>query len=197
MISSRILLISLAFVSTALAQTPPNDGRDADRAALRELGHRYEQAINGGNLLALAPSVADEASAVFVTNDEVQGIAAMQKFLEGIKERLGKDSSYTVKLEPDRTEFFGDLALAHGRSEETAKLSSGRVYQFTTHWTAVLRKDATGWKAQRLHVSMNPFDNPVISARLQMRTWAVAGLGVVVAILAFALGMIARKRTSR
>lgn len=193
---SRLLLISLLFATTAFAQTPPDDGHDADRAALRELGRQYEQAINGGNLLALAPSVAKEASAVFVTNDEVQGIEAMQKYLEAIQQRLGKGSAYTVKLDPDSTEFFGDLALAHGRSHENAKLASGRVYEFTTRWTAILRKDGAGWKAQRLHVSMDPFDNPIISTRLQMRTWATAGIGVVLAILTFGLGMMIRRRAS-
>ena len=196
MIHSRHLLISLLCCSTALAQTPATDDvHAADRAALRELGGRYEQAINSGDLRPLAPSVAPGASAVFATNDEVQGLDAMQKYFDSIKERLGKGSSYTVKLTPDRTEFFGDIALAHGRSDETAKLGGGREYRFTTHWTAVLRKDGGRWKAQRLHVSMDPLDNPAITARLQFRTWIVAAVGLLVAAAAFFAGRAGKRRT--
>lgn len=195
MIHSRHLLISLLCCSTALAQTPaPDDEHAADRAALRELGGQYEQAINSGNLRALAPSVAPEASAVFATNDEAQGLDAMQKYFDSIKERLGNGSSYTVKLTPDRTEFFGDIALAHGRSDETAKLGTGREYRFTTHWTAVLRKDGGSWKAQRLHVSMDPLDNPAITARLQFRTWIAAAAGVLMAAVAFAIGRASKRQ---
>ena len=195
MIHPRHLLIQLLFFSTALAQTPATeDEHAADRAALRKLGGRYEQAINSGDLRPLAPSVAAEASAVFATNDEVQGLDAMQKYFDSIKERLGNGSSYTVKLTPDRTEFFGDIALAHGRSDETAKLGSGREYRFTTHWTAVLRKDSGSWKAQRLHVSMDPLDTPAITARLQFRTWIAATAGVLAAAVAFAIGRASKRQ---
>jgi ketosteroid isomerase-like protein len=195
MIDFRHLLINLLFFSTAFAQTPaPEDEHAADRAALRELGGQYEQAINSGNLMPLAPSIAPEASAVFATNDEVQGLEAMQKYFDSIKERLGRNSSYTVKLNPDHSEFFGDIALAHGRSDETAKLGNGQEYRFTTHWTAVLRKDGGSWKAHRLHVSMDPLDNPAITARLQMRTWIAVALGVLAAAAAFVVGRASKRR---
>ena len=197
MTRSTHLLIHLLCVSAAFAQTPTSDDAHAeDRAALRELGAKYEQAINSGNLRTLAPSIEPEASAVFATNDEVQGLDAMQKYFDSIKERLGKGSSYTVKLTPDPAEFFGDIALAHGRSDETAKLGSGAEYRFITHWTAVLRKDGGSWKAQRLHVSMDPFDNPAITARLQLRTWIAAAPGALAAAVAFVLGRASRRRAS-
>jgi ketosteroid isomerase-like protein len=191
---SRPLLISLLCCSPALAQTAaPDDEHAADRAALRALGGQYEQAINSGDLRVLAPSVAPEASAVFATNDEVHGLDAMQKYFDSIKTRLGSGSSYTVKLDPDRTEFFGDIALAHGRSDETAKLGSGREYHFTTHWTAVLRNDSGRWKAQRLHVSMNPLDNPAITARLNARTWAVGACVLLAVVVGFWIGRTVRR----
>lgn len=185
------LLLSLLCFGTAFAQDPA-DAHAADRAALRELGSRYEAAINHGDLRPLAPFVAPTASAVFATNHEVQGLEGMQQYFDSMKERLGKNSSYTVKLEPDRTEFFGDIAIAHGRSAENARLGNGDEYRFTTRWTAVLHKDPDGWKALRLHVSMDPLDNPVIAARLKARTWMIAALGVLVAGVAFATGRVAR-----
>ena len=190
------LLTSLLSLSVGLAQEPaPDDERADDRAALRALGAQYEQAINSGDLRPLAPSVTPAASAVFATNHEVHGLDAMQQYFDATKEQLGRGSTYTVKLKPDRTEFFGDLALARGTSDEVARLGSGREYRFTTHWTALLRKDAGGWKAHRLHVSMDPLDNPAIAARLQWRTGITAAIGVLAAITAFLLGRRSGRRT--
>jgi ketosteroid isomerase-like protein len=193
-----LLLLSLLFLNTvALAQTPaPNntsDARESDKTALRKLGAAYEQAINNGDLRSLAPMVGPNASAVFETNDEVKGLDAMQSYFDSVKQRLGPGTSYAVQLNPDDAEFLGDVALAHGTSDETVKPGNGHEFHFSTHWTAVLQKDATGWKALRLHVSMNPFDNPMITARLQMRTTVVAVLGLVLAGIAFVLGFISRK----
>jgi len=186
------LLITLLSFNAAFAQEAGDD-RAADRKLLRELGGRYEQAINDGDLRSLAPFVATSASAVFATNHELQGLEAMQKYFESVRERLGANSSYNVKLEPDRTEFFGDMAVAHGHSEEKARLGSGREYNFTTHWTAVLRKEADGWKALRLHVSMDPFDNAVVAARLKTRTWSVAACGIAAAAAALAIGRASKR----
>jgi ketosteroid isomerase-like protein len=195
MIPFKYLLISLLFSSAVLAQNPaPADEHAADRAALRELGDRYAQAINEGDLRLLGPFVTPTASAVFATNDEVQGIEAMQQYFDSIKARLGQGSSYTVVLKPDRSEFFGDIALAHGSSDETARLGSGRQYHFATHWTAILRKDGAAWKAHRLHVSMDPLDNPAIAARLQIRTWTVVAIAALAVAVAFAAGRATVRR---
>lgn len=195
---SLFVALSLLCFSCAFAQDPgANDDRATDRASLRELGRRYEHAINSGDLRQLAPSLAPTASAVFATNDEVRGLDAIQKYFDSIKIRLGRGSTYTVKLDPDTTEFYGDIALAHGRSDETAKLGSGSEFHFITHWTAVLRKGATGWQALRLQVTMDPLNNPAITARLQTRTLIVAALGVVAAGVAFALGRFLRKPQNR
>ena len=141
-------LASLLLSQLALAQ---QDGTEADKQALRTLGASYEKAINSGDLSSLAPSLTSTASAVFLTNDEVKGLLAMQAFFDDIKKRLGPGSSYSIKLVPDDTQFFGDIALAHGSTEESVTMA-GKILNYTTRWTAVLRKLEGTWKAERLHV---------------------------------------------
>jgi len=128
-----------------------------------------------------------------MTGDEVVGIDAMQAFFDDIKQRLGPGSSYSVKLVPDDTQFFGDLALAHGTADESVKLGTGTAFSYTTRWTALLRKLDGTWKAERLHVSLNPIENPIIEARTQAQIWTW-GLGGAVGglLLGFLLGR--RKR---
>jgi ketosteroid isomerase-like protein len=136
-------------------------------------------------------------SAVFATNHEVHGLDGIQKYFDSVKEMLGKGSSYTVKLEPDRTEVFGDIAIGHGKSAEVARWGDGREYRFETRWTVVLRKEADGWKALRLQVTMDPFDNPAIAARLKARTWVMAALSVLAAGVAFAIGRAPKRQGQR
>lgn len=189
------LLLSILFCGHLCAQEPaPPDEHAADRAALRELAGRYEEAINNGDLHPLEPSVAPTVSAVFATNHEVHGLDGIQKYFDSVQEMMGKGSSYTVKLEPDRTEFFGDIAIGHGKSAEVATWGDGREYRFDTKWTVVLKKEADGWKALRLQVTMDPFDNPVITTRLLARTWVLLALGVIAAGIAFFVGRGFRKR---
>ncbi len=181
-------LASLLLSQLALAQ---QDGTEADKQVLRALGASYEKAINSGDLSSLAPSLTTTASAVFLTNDEVKGLPAMQAFFDDIKKRLGPGSSYSIKLVPDDTQFFGDLALAHGSAEESVTMA-GKTLSYTTRWTALLRKLDGLWKAERLHVSLNPIDNPIVAARTKAQSWMV---GIVAALSGIVMGfLIARLR---
>lgn len=183
-------LVLLLLSQLALAQ---QDGTEADKQALRTLGASYEKAINSGDLSSLAPSLTSTASAVFLTNDEVKGLPAMQAFFNDIKKRLGPGSSYSIKLVPDDTQFFGDIALAHGSTEESVTMA-GKILNYTTRWTAVLRKLEGTWKAERLHVSLNPIDNPIIAARTVGQSWLVGAVASVSGIvLGFLLARLRRK----
>lgn len=140
--------------------------------------------------MQLKDSVRDDASAVFITGERISGLAAMQTYLEKIKSTLGEGSTYSVKLIPDDTYFDGDIAIAEGISEENVKLAGGKEFSYQTRWTATLKKTDGKWQALRLHVSLNPFDNPVIAYRARMQKWTVGGIAGVGGLL---LGMILTK----
>jgi len=174
--------------NSCLAQ---GSGSEADKNALRELGARYEKAINEANLNSLADAVLPGASAVFMTGDEVHGLPAMQQFLERTKEQLGNGVKCTIKLRPDDTDFYGDTAIAHGSSDETVVLGSGRSLEYTTRWTGVLRKVDGHWMAARLHVSLDPINNPIVSFRSNARALATGGVALVAGLL---MGWLAARR---
>lgn len=186
------------FVLISSLQAQDNDPHAADRDALRALGSRYEQAINQLNLNSLADSVLPEASAVFMTNDELKGLPAMQEFIEGVQKEIGEGSVYEVKLRPGTTEFHGDVAIAHGESDESVTFPNGKRISYVTRWTAVLKKVDGIWKASRLHVSLDPIDNPIIALREGLRHWTWAGGGVILGILlSSAFGFLRRKPTAK
>lgn len=184
-------VLTLAALSFPAFSQTPSDEHAADREALRTLAHRYEEAINQGDLTVLSNSVAPNASAVFMTADEFTGIQSMQTFLDEVKKMMGKGSRYTIKLAPGTTDFIGDVALTKGTCDEIATLGSGQTFSYKTYWTAVLRKENGEWKATRLHVSLNPFENPFITAKISVRTWITGG---VAGILGLAIGFLFGKR---
>lgn len=175
-------LASLAFAGGLLAQAP-DAALEADKDALRALGRRFEEAINKGDVMPLSDAVLPESSAVFMTNDEVKGLPAMQGFFDGIKARLGAGSRYTIKLKPDATDFHGDIAIAHGTCEETVHLGAGTDFSYPTKWTAVLKKVDGRWQAARVHVSLDPISNPIVDLRLQAQKWMMAGGGVAAGLI--------------
>lgn len=168
--------------------------RESDKQALKALAAQYEAAINSGDLSGLGDSLLPEASAVFVTGDECRGLPAMQEFYNGVRDQLGTGTRYTVKLVPDNTDFYGDVAIGHGLSDETVRFSSGKELSWQTRWTAILKKTDGVWRTSRLHVSLNPFDNPVIAARSKVTNWILLAGGVLGGLIAgFLLGRCRRK----
>jgi uncharacterized protein (TIGR02246 family) len=180
------LCAAICLITHTHAQEPAADDKDA----LRALAKNYENAISQGDLMQLKDSVRDDASAVFITGERISGLAAMQTYLEKIKSTLGEGSTYSVKLIPDDTYFDGDIAIAEGISEEKVKLAGGKEFSYQTRWTATLKKTDGKWQALRLHVSLNPFDNPVIAYRARMQKWTYGGIGVIGGLL---LGFFLRK----
>jgi ketosteroid isomerase-like protein len=182
------------WIAIAIASAQTED-READKQALRALAVRYETAINQGSFADLQDSVAPEMSAVFMTGVEVRGLPEMQAYYDKIKAQLGSGGSYTVKLDPAATDFHGDIAIAHGSSAETVVLGNGKRIAYRSQWTAVLRKIGGKWSAARLHVSINPIENPFVTLRLRATKGICLAIGVVAGLLiAWVIARFLRRR---
>jgi uncharacterized protein (TIGR02246 family) len=176
----QIIVCMWMAVTVAAAQT---EDRESDKQALRALAARYEAAINEGSFAALEDSLAPEVSAVFMTGTEVRGPQEMQAYYDKIKAQLGSGGSYSVKLQPDDTDFHGHVAVAHGISDETVSLGNGKQLAYQSQWTAVLRKVEGKWMASRLHVSIDPIENPFVTMRLRIAKGVYLAIGIVVGLL--------------
>jgi ketosteroid isomerase-like protein len=194
----KVIQSALMFVMFLLpiqAQVPENDTHASDKQALRALAEKYENAINQGNFSSLKEFVAPSASAVFMTGHELVGLDAMQKYYDEVKVKLGTGSSYSVKLNPADTEFYDSIAVTHGTSDERVTFGNGKQLAYQSKWTAVLQKNNDQWIAIRMHVSIDPIDNPFITMKNQVTHWiysSVAGLSG--ALLAW---LIARRNRNR
>ena len=202
----RLEASSLAFAAAALCVTGavsataaarPSDAPDvheADRQALRDLKALYEKAASTGDIDALAPLVGPGFTGVMMTSDPVASVEDMRSYWARMRSLIGDGGSYRVELAIDGpSEFFGDIAVAHGTSKDFVHTGSGRDYNFDGRWTAVFRRTPEGWKALRIHGSMDPIGNPFVRAGVSGTAWVV---GIVAVLVGALLGWIGRSMRS-
>lgn len=176
-----------------LAPSALGANEQADREALAKLRAIYEEAVKSDDLSKLFPHLAGNFTAVAPTGVAVKGPQELQSYFKSIWDLIGRGGAYQVKVNATNTEFFGDIALSYGTTDEFVKTAEGKEYKFPMLWTAVSRREEGGWKAIRLHGSMDPLSNVFVKTQLQATKWIYGGGGVVVGlVVGFLLAMLRR-----
>src|SRR5688572_3869896 len=163
----RILWLTAAILFGGVMQVVTvwgQEGADneAEHQALRELKAVFEQAASENKLDLLKPHVGDKFSAVTFTDREFSDFEKFKARWQKTRDEIVGSGSYKVTLLPERSEIYGDIAVAHGDSENVLITGAGNEYHFTSHWTAVFRKVDGQWKIVRVHSSLDPFGNPMV-----------------------------------
>jgi len=174
----------------------PLDQEEADHAALREYKTLFEKAASENQLDLLKPMLHEPFSVVTYTDREFTDFETFKARWQKTRDQIVGNGSYKVTLEPERSLIYGDLAIARGDSANVLVTAAGNEYHFTSHWTAVFRKQDGKWKVVRVHSSLDPFGNPMVVGevkRRMMQAGVGAGVGglLIGGILAFVL---ARRR---
>lgn len=169
-----------------------------DREALVKIRGIYEEAVKSDDLSKLFPHLGGNFTAVAPTGVEVKGTQELQSYFKGIWDLIGKGGAYQVKVNATGTEFYGDIAVSYGTTDEFVKTAEGKEYKFPMLWTAVSRREDGGWKAIRMHGSMDPLSNVFVKTQLSATKWIYGGGGVVVGlIVGFLLAMLRRSFMNR
>jgi ketosteroid isomerase-like protein len=155
------------------------DGSEEDKEALRALARLFEQAVAQRDLKRFQSVLAPEFAATLVT-DEVVNRETMTRFWDWVWGLIGPKGQWTVKIEPDPTMFFGDVAVARGVSNDRILTEKGREYAYSWHWTVVLQKREGQWRPVAGHGSLDPLGNVFIQAE---QAWmkGIFGVGGLVA----------------
>src|SRR5262249_52687905 len=195
--------------AAAWAQTPPPApapppapppaaaaGDEAEHAALRQFKALFEKAVNENNLDLMKPHLHEPFSVVTYTDREFKDFEAFKaRWQKTREELLGSGGRYSLTLDPDRSEIFGDIAVAHGNSDNVMVTASGDEHRFPSHWTVVFRKVDGQWKILRAHSSLSPFDNPMLRAGVRKLVIRYsAGALVVGAALGSAITLLLARR---
>ena len=151
-----VLAGSLLFVFSIMTL---HADEEADHAALRAMKTAYEEAVNSNNLSKIGPYLGAGVTGVMVTGEPVQGFQGLESYWKKIQALIGEGGSYHVQVNPDRSELFGDLAVAHGTTDDVVRLPSGKQLKFNSLWTAVCRRENGAWKVIRMQATMDPVNN--------------------------------------
>jgi ketosteroid isomerase-like protein len=171
--------------------------QEADHAALRRFKPLFEQAINENRLELMRPHLDRPFSVVTYTDREFTDFDAFQARWQQTRSELLQGGRYTVTLDPDRSDIYGDVAVAHGNSDNLLVTGSGQEHRFSSHWTVVFHKVGGEWKIARAHNSLNPFDNPMLRAGVRriVTRFAVGALVVGLVLGWVAATLVARRRS--
>jgi ketosteroid isomerase-like protein len=169
---------------------------EADHEALRKIKAVYEESVKTDDLSKLFPHLGGNMTAVTPTGEEVKGAQQLQAYFKSIWDLIGKGGTYQVKVNVTNTDLYGDIAVSYGTTDEFVKTAEGREYKFPMLWTAVARREEGGWKAIRMHGSMNPLTNVFVTTRLNATKWIYGGGGLIVGLVGgFLLRMFWRTRS--
>ncbi|MBC7855636.1 MAG: nuclear transport factor 2 family protein [Pirellulaceae bacterium] len=192
-ILAGLLALSATMVPSALAQERDDE---ADHQALREFKTLFEKAASENNLELMKPHLHQPFSVVTYTDREFSDFEAFKARWQKTRDEIVGSGSYKVTLLPERSEIYGDIAIAHGDSENVLITGAGKEYHFTSHWTAVFRKVDGQWKIVRVHSSLDPFGNPMVVGEVWRKVTQVgvgAGVGGLILGGLFAF-MVLRRR---
>jgi ketosteroid isomerase-like protein len=187
----------LSLLLLAALAPPGRADEEQDHEALRQLRAVYEQAVNENRLELLAPHLDASFTGVMLTGDQVSGFDGLKAYWAKIRDLMGPGGRYTVKLNPDLSLLFGDVALAKGTTEDVVVTDAGE-YRFSGHWTAVLQRKDGAWKVVRAQGSMDPIGNPFVKKGMSRVGLVGGGAGIVLGGLAgvFAGMALGRRRAA-
>lgn len=178
----------LASLTIALLLAPAGRAADDEKFhdELRQLKTLYETALSSGDLTPLAPLFTPESSGVVVDNQTFKTFEDLKSIHERFRASF-PGVIYRIKVNPELSKLYGDVAVAHGTCGEYVKTSAGE-FTYTSNWTAVLRRVDGQWKLVRSQVTMDPFRNSVVQHFLSRTKLYFGGgalaLGLIVGLLA-------------
>jgi ketosteroid isomerase-like protein len=180
----------------APVQTPsPGGSEEAEHEALRRLKSGYEEAVRVNRIDALAPYFHSDFHGVMVTGRAVNSFADVQQYWRDIRGLIGEGGTYTTTVNPERSVILGDVALAHGTTDDVIKTNDGQEYRFSVLWSATLQKDGGSWKIRAIQGTMDPVGNPFVrefGKRLVVRVSSAVGAASLV--LGALLGAVWQRR---
>lgn len=159
-VSTIVTLVCASLCAQEATRVDPNAAKEeAEWVQIREIKTIYEQAMSQGEIDRLRPYLAKGFRGVVLTAEEVKSFDEVKAFYDRIRRMIGAGGSYQVKVNYAPGVMFGNLAVAHGDTEDRVVTSGGKQFSFRTLWTVNLVKEQDGWKLYRIQASLDPLDN--------------------------------------
>lgn len=200
--SKLTLWAALVLITSPIeaASPAPDDVR-----ALNQVVNAYEAAIRSGDVSksGIRQSLASGFTAVMPSGQLIGSYGELSKAENALRTLVGRGARYdTTEVVVDPVmEVSGDLAVFTGRTLNRATAQAGKSLAFTTHWSAVAKKENGAWRLLRHQAVMDPSTNPWNHDQSTGTRWGLAmtaGLigGLLGAVIGFAAARLLGNRRS-
>ena len=182
----------LSMENKVIETNVPGGGTEIDHQMLRDMKALYENSISNNKLDDLVPLLDENFSFVTFTDSEFDikntTFTEFKKEWNETREKMLENGSYHVKLNPERSLIFGDVAVARGTAEHKIIKGDGTTYDIPGKWTVILRKNANDWKIVRAHSSISAFDNSLLHGHVKQQ---LIKTGAGSALIGLLIGVVA------
>ena len=166
---------------------------------LHALASTMEKALNERDINTLTSRVTDEVVFTTMNGDVVRGREGIRayfvKMMEGPDRVFERVTSHFV---PDDLSVLLDdhTAIVYGHSDDHYVLASAPAMDIQARWSGTIVHESGRWQVASFHYSANVFDNPILLTQRRLLIMIFGGGGLMVAGLAFFIGMRLGKRTA-
>lgn len=191
------ILTSSLLAARLWAAAPPT----AETDALRDLVTQYEQAIRSGDVSksGIRKTLATGFTSVLPSGQLIVSYGDLSKAENALRTMVGRGTHYDlaeVVVDPS-IEVRGDLAAYTGQTLNQATAQAGRSLAFTTHWSAVAKKEDGAWRLLRHQAVMDPATNPWHREDSNGPGWGLVAAAGLLGVLAGTVLGVAAVRVTR
>ena len=156
---------------------------------LRKFKVEFEAAMKEKDIQKILPFIHPNAVITFANAETVRGPEGVAKYIKRMLEGPSKIvNNFGSKVSVDELTILyggGTVGISFGGSEDYFELSEGLTFESKSRWTATLVKEKEKWLIAAAHVSMNLFDNPLLTAAKS----SMYLIGILCFVLGVAIGI--------
>ena len=177
-----LALVFVAMASSAQIKTP-SIGADTE-AAITRLREGLIDSFNHQDIDRLLTYLDTNAVVTWQNGEVCEGAEAIKAYYE----RMMKGDHPVVAKVTSNPEvlgrhFQGDWEIAWGNLNYNFVLTDGRVLPLNSHFTATVVHRGDKWLVAAFHVSVNAFDNPVMSLAVKKVAQPTGFIGLAAGVV--------------
>jgi ketosteroid isomerase-like protein len=189
-----LALLSCAVLARAQVNTPPV-APDVE-AAVTSLRKGLVDSFNRGDIDRLLTYLDTNAVVTWQNGEVCEGTGAVKAYYERMM--IG-DHPVVSKVTADPKvlgrHFQGDWAISWGNLNDNFVLTDGRELALNSHFTATIARRGDRWLVTAFHVSVNAFDNPVLSLAVKKVSLFAGAGGAVAGFIGGLMAMLLLRRS--
>lgn len=194
-----VAMAVLIWVAAASAQTT-QAYNDADpTAAIQSLREDLVDSFNKGDIDRLLSHLAPDVVITWQNGEVCRGPEQVRAYYD--KMMTGPDRVVvSVESNPQIThrQVYGDWAVSWGLMNDCFRLTDGSDLDMDSKFTATIARFGDVWKVTSFHLSVNAFDNAILSRAIQRTAlWTGVLVGIIALIVGMVLGRWGKRKSAR